>query len=386
MNQKLNILFLSTYPPRACGIATFTQDLVGELVKTGAVNAGIVAINDAEYSYPPEVRFTLDQQEPDSYRAAAEKINRSGADLLVVEHEYGIYGGKYGKYLLNLTENLKLPFVVTLHTVLPEPEPGQKEIIGKLAEKCRRIITMASNTVPILEKTYGVSPEKIEVIPHGVPNFPVRERSLLKKQAGLDGRFIVSTFGLISPGKGLEYGIEAVAQVVKRHPEILYLILGQTHPVIKREYGEKYREKLEQAVENYGVRRNIQFVNRYLSKKEIIQYLQLSDVYMTPYLAKDQAVSGTLAYAAGYGKVIVSTPYLYAKEMLAEGRGLLADFRSASSLAQCITSVMEHPEKQAEMEQKTLALGKDMMWSHVAHRYAELFEKILEESRKGTKS
>ena len=372
--KKLKILFLSTYPPRACGIATFTQDLICELEKTGRVDASVAALSDSEYAYPPKVKLTIEQQNENAYAEAAEKINSSGFDLLMVEHEYGIFGGKWGKFLLNLTGRLKIPYFVTLHTVLPNPNSEQREVMGNLSAGCRKMITMAGNTVEILKDVYGIDQSKIEVVHHGVPEYPTAERDTLKKELGLTGRFIVSTFGLIGPGKGLEYGIEAIARVAKKHSEILYLILGQTHPVIKRRDGEKYREKLERTVKNFGLEEKVLFVNRYLKIEEIIRYLQLSDVYMTPYLGKDQAVSGTLAYAAGYGRVIVSTPYLYAQEMLSGGRGLLAGFRSPAELADRIEEVMNHPEQQEEMEKRTLELGKTMYWGQVALNYLRIFQ------------
>ncbi|MVB11532.1 D-inositol-3-phosphate glycosyltransferase [Caprobacter fermentans] len=380
-DKKIKILFLSTYPPRACGIATFTQDLICELEKTGQVDTSVAAVSDSEYSYPPRVKFTIEQQNEEAYAEAAEKINSSGFDLLMVEHEYGIFGGKWGKFLLNLTSRLKIPYFVTLHTVLPNPAESQKEIMSTLAAKSRKIITMASNTVDILQNTYGIERTKIEVVHHGVPEYPSTERDTLKKELGLTGRFIVSTFGLISPGKGLEYGIEAIARVAKKHPDILYFILGQTHPVVKRKDGEKYREKLERTVKNFGLEEKVRFVNRYLKIEEIIRYLQLSDVYMTPYLGKDQAVSGTLAYAAGYGRVIISTPYLYAEEMLKDGRGLLADFRSPATLAERIEEVMTHPEQQEEMERRTQELGKTMYWGEVSLHYLHLFQAELQRGK-----
>ena len=383
--KTINALFLSTFPPRACGIATFTQDLIRELEKTGRVSASVAAISDAEYSYPPRVCLTIEQQEQEAYAEAAEKINNSGFDLLMVEHEYGIFGGKWGKYLLELTQALKIPLFTTLHTVLPNPNEKQREILSSLASQSRKVITMAANTVEILRNVYGVDRDKIEVVHHGVPEYPAAERDTLKKELDLTGRFIVSTFGLISPGKGLEYGIEATARVAKKHPEILYLILGQTHPVVKRRDGEKYREKLERTVKSFGLEDKVVFVNRYLDIEEIIRYLQLSDVYMTPYLGKDQAVSGTLAYAVGYGRVIVSTPYLYAQEMLADGRGLLADFRSPASLAERIEEVMEHPEQQEEMERRTLELGKTMYWGKVAEHYLSVFEDELDSGKEAQK-
>lgn len=379
---SIKTIFLSTYPPRACGIATFTQDLVNELRAAGGITLGIAAISDAEYAYPPEVNYTLEQQERRCYTETAEKINGSGADLVMIEHEFGIFGGEWGRYVLDFANALKLPFLVTLHTVLPEPSAQQREIVSALAQKCEKIVTMAENTIEILKSIYLVDPSKIAVIPHGVPERPDVPRDTLKKEENLEGRFIVSTFGLLGPGKGLEYGIEAIARAARRHPSVLYLILGQTHPVIKRNEGEKYREKLEEMVKRLRIEQNVRFVNRYLTKDEIIRYLQLSDLYMTPYLGKEQAVSGTLAYAVGYGRVIVSTPYIYAREMLADGRGLLADFRSAESLAERIGEMMENPEKKAEMEQKTRAFGRDMMWSRVAEKYRGLFSEAVESGRK----
>lgn len=372
----MNVLFLSTYPPRACGIATFTQDLVRALNATGKIKTGIVAISDGNYDYPPEVRFSLNQQDANDYPAVAERINSSGADQLMIEHEFGIYGGKSGAYLLKLTPFLRIPYSVTLHTVLPKPTRKQKEIISSLAKGCRKMVTMSAFSVKILQDVYGVPKEKIAVANHGVPELPLGSRDALKKGGSLTGRFVVSTFGLLSPGKGLEYGIGAIALAAKKRPEIIYLILGQTHPVIKARFGEKYREKLIKTAGDLGISENVRFVNRYLTKEEIIRYLSLSDVYMTPYLGKDQAVSGTLAYAVGYGKVIVSTPYPYAQEMLADGRGLLAKFCSSVSLSKCILKVMDHPELQAEMERKTLAFGKNMMWSQVAERYLSIFRDV----------
>jgi glycosyltransferase involved in cell wall biosynthesis len=368
-----NTLFLSTYPPRACGIATFTQDLIHALETECGCTPGVVAINDGEYEYPPEVQMKLDQYDPNSYLEIAQQINTSGAELLMIEHEFGIYGGRCGEYLLKLTKLLEIPYLLTLHTVLPKPKKLQHTILTKLAEGSRKIITMSNSSVEILKDVYGMDPEKIAVIPHGVPEIAVEDREQLKKEIGVDGRFVVSTFGLLSPGKGLEYGIGAVARVAKKHPEILYLILGQTHPVIKEKYGEQYREKLEAQVADLGIQDNVRFVNRYLTKEEIVLYLDVSDAYMTPYLGKDQAVSGTLAYAAGYGRVIISTPYPYAKEMLADGRGLLAKFRSTVSLEKCILQIMRDPKLKEKMERNTLKLGQNMMWSKVAEDYRSVF-------------
>lgn len=374
-----NVAFLSTYPPRQCGLATFTQDLVRELDKVGLLNKSrVVAVSDGPYSYSERVMMELQQHDRKSYASTADAINRADLDLLVIEHEYGIFGGESGEYILDLADRLEIPFIVTLHTVLPEPNPKQRDILTHLGRKSARVVTMANNTRPILEHVYSIDPSKVEVIHHGVPAKTAEPREKLKEKHGLSGRSVVSTFGLLSPGKGLEYGIEAIAKVAKTHQDIIYLILGETHPNIKKQSGEAYRKKLMKLVESYGIEAHVRFVDKYLTKDEIIDYLQMSDIYMTPYLGKDQAVSGTLAYAVGYGRVIVSTPYSYAREMLRGGIGLLAGFRNADSLAEQIRYVLDHPEAKKEMEQKTLGLGRTMMWPNVARRYAGLFIDTLE--------
>ena len=378
--MSVNIAFLSTYPPRECGLATFTQDLIVNLDNNCRLNkTSVIAVSDKNYCYDKKVFFELKQQDRKSYIETAKRINNSDIDLLVIEHEYGIFGGECGEYLLDFIASLKTPFITTVHTVLINPSAKQKEILQILAQKSQQVVTMAKSTIPLLNKIYGISLEKIMFIPHGVPCCKTMSRKQLKVQHKLQGRTVISTFGLLSPNKGLEYGIEAVAQVVKKHPEVLYLILGQTHPGIKRESGESYREQLEAMVKSYGLSNNIQFVNKYLTQQEIIEYLQLSDIYMTPYLNKEQAVSGTLAYAIGYGRIVVSTPYTYAKQMLANGRGLLAEFQDSKSLAKCLNFLIENPKVRTEMEKRTIQFGKQMMWDQVADLYAKLFDRIIKQ-------
>lgn len=381
-NRLRSVAFLSTYPSRECGLATFTQDLVRELDKVEFFGKPkVIAVSNNNYDYSDRVIMELWQHDRDSYINTAKAINNSEIELLVIEHEYGIFGGEAGEYILDLVDNLQIPFVTTLHTVLPEPEHKQKEILKHLGQKSARVITMAKNTIPVLERVYEIEPSKVEVIHHGVPFRITETRENLKKKHGLSGRNVVSTFGLLSPGKGLEYGIEAIGKVAKEHKDIVYLILGQTHPCVKKESGEEYRDKLMEMVDSLGIREHVWFVDKYLSKDEIIKYLQLSDIYMTPYLGKDQAVSGTLAYAVGYGRVIVSTPYSYAKEMLSEGRGLLADFKDADSLARQIQFVLNNPEEKREMERRTLTVGRTMMWGNVANQYTKLFIDTLEKAK-----
>ncbi len=383
-NRIPTVGFLSTYPPRECGIATFTQDLVKEMKRQKFLKPEIFAVSDKNYNYGGDVVTELPQQDRKSYAEVAESINCSGIQALMVEHEYGIYGGDCGEYLLDLLDRVKKPVVATLHTVLPSPGEKQKKILQALCKKCLKVVTMASNTREILHRVYGVPYGKVEVIPHGVPEFDLPPREKLKKEARLEGRTVVSTFGLISSGKGLEYGIEAIAKATGKHPDILYFILGQTHPTVKKQFGEAYRKSLEKLVDDRNLRQNVRFVNKYLTKEELVRYLKLSDFYMTPYLGKDQAVSGTLAYAVGCGRTVVSTPYLYAQEMLADGRGMLAKFRDADSLSACISYLIEHPEEKAAMEQRVLQLGREMSWKRVAERYAAtLSDVICDSSGKG---
>jgi len=373
-----NIAFLSTYPPRECGLATFTQDLVTAIDSIGIIDTNVIAINNIVNSaYDSKVIAEIGQHEQNDYLKLAKKLNASDIDLLVIEHEYGIFGGEYGNYILDLINNIEIPVVTTLHTVLPEPDLKQRLIVNTLGKKSAKIVTMAKNTKQILQSVYGVDPQKIEVIHHGVPKKLIQSREALKKKYGYENKQIISTFGLIGPGKGIEHGIEAISKVVKENKDVLYLILGQTHPALKEE-GQAYRNKLEELVEKLNLGQNVNFINKYLSKDEIIQYLQLSDMYMTPYLGKDQAVSGTMAYAVGYGRAIVSTPYLYAKEMLSDGRGLLAEFNNPESLADRIKYILQNPDKKAEMERETMKLGSTMYWDKVAQCYIDVFSSIIE--------
>jgi len=328
------------------------------------------------YDYDSKVISEIEQNEQEDYLKTAKELNESDIDLLVIEHEFGIFGGKQGEYILDLVNNLEIPIVTTFHTILSEPNSKQRLIVNTLGEKSAKVVTMAKNTKNLLQTVYGIDPSKIEVIHHGVPKRLIQSRESLKKKYRYEDKQIISTFGLIGPGKGIELGIEAISKVVKDNEDVLYLILGQTHPALK-EKGTEYRKKLEDLVEKLNLKRNVKFINKYLSKDEIIQYLQLSDIYMTPYAGKEQAVSGTLAYAVGYGKVVVSTPYLYAKEMLADGRGMISEFNNSDSLAENIKYIIENPVKKAIMERETIKIGRTMYWDKIAQRYIGVFINTL---------
>ena len=386
MKNDYVVGFLSTYPPKACGIATFTQDLVRTIEKCFTnISPVVISVGAEELVYSSRVILGIQQKQKSSYKKAAQILNYSSVDIVVLEHEYGIFGGAHGEYILNFINELKLPLITTLHTVLPNPLPEQKYILQELGQKSEKIITMAYVTKKILADIYHIPEDKIEVVPHGV-SLQIQDKSKekLKEMIGYKGRQIISTFGLLSQGKGLEYGIEAVAKLANRYPDILYLILGQTHPCVKERDGESYREKIQKLVCQLDIQDNVKFVNRYLSKKEIGQYLFLSDIYMTPYTDSDQAVSGTLAYAAGYGKLIISTPYLYAQEILANERGLFVKFSDADSLAEKIEDILLDPDRKKLMEKKMAAFGQHMLWDNVAKAYVEIFQKMKVRSEKSS--
>ena len=371
-NTGKKIVFVSTYPPTECGLATFTEDLVNALDENASVRTSVIAVTKDEKYADPRVKYTIQKEERAAYGRAALWAN-SQADLLIIEHEYGIFGGDCGDYILDLAKELQIPFIVTTHTVLLHPTAQQQAVLRELGRMSAKVVTMAKSSAPILAETYGIPAEKIVYIPHGVPSMKLESREQLKTfYPDLKNKQIISSFGLISPAKGLEYGIEALAKVVPDYKNVLYLILGKTHPNVKKRMGESYRQSLMDLAEKLGVKEHVRFIDKYLTKQEVITYLQLSDMYMTPYLSAEQAVSGTLAYAAGYGRVIISTPYRYAQEMLGDGRGLLAGFRDADSLAACIRTVLSDPSRKEAMEEKTLAVGRTMMWENVADRYVEL--------------
>jgi len=376
-NGTMNIGFLSTYPPRECGLATFTEDLINEIDKIGKVRSSVIAVSNGEVYDDPRVEYKISQHKHAEYFRTALWINNH-LDLLVIEHEYGIFGGECGEYILDLAKNLKIPFIITTHTVLQDPSPKQRSVLKTLGRLSTGVVTMAENSIPILAKVYDIETDKVTVIPHGVPFLPVKPREQLKIDHNLTGRHVISSFGLLSPAKGLEYGIKAVAQVVPEFNNVVYLILGKTHPSVKQAKGERYRQTLMDLAESLGVQDNVRFIDKYLTKEEVMTYLNMSDIYMTPYLSKEQAVSGTLAYAVGSGRVIVSTPYRYAQEMLGGGRGMLAEFSDAESLASCISYILKNPLHKNEMETKTLMLGQTMAWANVAVRYTQLFIGVAE--------
>jgi predicted GH43/DUF377 family glycosyl hydrolase/glycosyltransferase involved in cell wall biosynthesis len=390
----MRIAFTSTYPPRRCGIATFTSDLMAA-VRTAdpATRSRVAAIDEKGVvrAYGSEVRWRIRQGSVDSYVATARAINESNADVVCVQHEFGLYGlwkgggfvgetwieGTYEDHLTPFLEVLRKPSLVTMHTVLPEPTPSIKDTVRSIAEAAHGLTVMAETAVDILRDVYGISNPPI-VIPHGMPHIEPKGRRRLKAKMGLDGRQIISTFGLVGPGKGLEYMVEAMPMVVDKHPDALYLIAGQTHPELLRQHGEEYRNRLIEVVDGLGISDNVAFVNQYLEQKDIIEYLLASDIYVTPYLDPNQITSGTLSYALGAGKAVVSTPYLHAKEALADQRGIVVDFRSAEGLAGAINDILGDPELKARLERNAYRYANEATWPKTGARFLQVMDELIE--------
>ncbi len=374
------MLFLSSFPPRECGIATFTKDVVDSYDRRYLGASEVIAIEEPgapPRDYPPNVIAHLIQDDRSSYRRIADFVNTHPCDALNVQHEYGLFGGEEGEWIVDLITLVKKPVVVSLHTVLPKPTPTHLRVARAICASASAIVVLSATGRDILVERYGVDASKINVVHHGVPDVAFRETDMPKGSFGLQDRMVISTFGLINRGKGLEYAIEGMRAIVARHPETLYLILGQTHPVVRRYEGEVYRESLEALIAQYGLANNVRLIDRYLDFDELVQYLQATDIYLTPYLNPVQIASGTLAYAVGCGKAVVSTPYLYAEELLAHGRGFLVNFRDADSIARTVTALLDDPALRSSTERRAYRFGRQMTWGNVAGEYGKLFSSLL---------
>lgn len=370
------MIFLGSYPPRECGIATFTKDVVDSFCSLYKTNAAVIAIDDlqnASRMYPEEVIDQLHQSDRESYVNIARRINDHPAEILNIQHEYGLFGGKSGEWVLDILRAVHKPIVISLHTVLPEPDAFHLSLTQQICDAVSSVVVLSETGKKLLVSVYGVPGDKISVINHGVPDVPFQPTDTAKAGFGVANRSVISTFGLISRGKGLEYAVEAMRTIVDKHPEALYLILGQTHPGVRRYEGESYRESLQEMIAKYQLEHHVTLVDRYLEFNELVRYLSATDIYLTPYLNPEQIVSGTLAYAVGSGKAIVSTPYLYAQELLAQGRGFLTGFRDASGIADTINSLLDDPGLRRATERRAYRYGRRMTWSHVAGEYGELF-------------
>jgi glycosyltransferase involved in cell wall biosynthesis len=372
-------LFLGSYPPRECGIATFTKDVVDAYDRAFSFSSPVIVIDEpgAEVRrYPSEVVARIREQSRESYATAAELVNVYPADLINIQHEYGLFGGERGEWLVDFMQAIDKPTVLTMHTVLPDPDEIYLRVTRALCEQASKVVVLSETGRGLLEQVYGIDPDRLLVIHHGVPDVPFQDTTPAKASFGIGQRTVISTFGLISRGKGLEYAIEAMRDVVKRHPETLYLILGETHPVVRRQEGESYRESLHAMVRQYGLNYNVQLIDKYLDFDEVVSYLAATDIYLTPYLNPAQIVSGTLAYAVGCGKAIVSTPYLYAQELLAHNRGFLCEFRDAASIASRLNMLLDDPALRRATERRAYRFGRQMTWPNVAAQYGRLFGEL----------
>lgn len=380
-----NIVVVGNYPPRQCGIATFTADLVESIsAELRDASCWAVVINDAleGYQYPSKVCFEIAQKDLSDYRLAADFLNINQVDVVSVQHEFGIFGGQYGRHLLELMRNLRMPLVTTLHTVLAVPDQGQKATIQEIARLSDRVVVMSQRAVELLQEVYGVPASKIVMIHHGIPDVPFVDPNFYKDQFGLEGKQVILTFGLLSPGKGIEYMIDALPRIVAHHPEVIYVVLGATHPHIRRLEGESYRLSLHRRAREKGVENHLVFHNRFVSLQELCEFLGATDIYVTPYLNQEQIVSGTLAYALGCGKATISTPYWYAREMLSDGRGRLVAFQDPDALADQVLDLLQNEPERHAMRKKAYTFCRDMVWKEVARRYLEVFSEAREERQR----
>lgn len=380
------VAFLGSYPPRECGIGTFTYDLVNayDAIDPSRLST-VVAVNDFGqmydydlHDYQGRVRVQIDSDDLDTYVQAADQVNRSRVQVVNLQHEYGLFGGEDGEYILEFMRRLEKPVVVTMHTVIPEPAGNFKEVTQQMLDEASAVVVLANAAVPLILDNYQLPPERLHVIPHGIPNFTRKEaiRRRTKKLLGFGERPLLSTFGLIGPSKAIEYVIEALPAIVDRHPEVLYLVIGETHPHIRKREGESYRNRLTELARSLGVQRHVRFNNRFLSNSELIRYLAATDVYIMAYLNKDQIVSGTLAYAVGCGKAVVATPFAYAREMLADGRGIIVPFKDSEAIAVAVNALLGDRKKLLQMEERAHKFSRPMTWPNVARMYMELFRYV----------
>jgi glycosyltransferase involved in cell wall biosynthesis len=380
------VAFMGSYPPRECGIGTFTYDLVNAYDSIDPSRlSSVIALNDYGqmydydlHDYQGRVRWQIDAEDPESYAQVADEINQSRVQVVCIQHEYGILGGEDGEYVLDFMRRLERPIILTLHTVPGNPQGHFKEVTQKMLDEASAVVVLAQAAVPLVLNIYDISPDRIHMIPHGIPNFTRKEaiRRRTKKLLGLGERPLLSTFGLIGPSKAIEYVVQALPAIVERHANVLYLVIGETHPHIRQREGEAYRNSLVELAKELGVSRHVRFNNRFLSNTELIRYLAATDVYVMAYLGKEQIVSGTLAYAVGCGKAVVATPFVYAEEMLAKGRGIIVPFRDSAAISTAVNSLLGDRRKLLQVEERAYRFSRPMVWSNVARMYLELFRYV----------
>jgi glycosyltransferase involved in cell wall biosynthesis len=368
--------FVGNYLPRQCGIATFTTDLCESMAaEYPLADFIVVGMNDERegYDYPARVRFEVAQEDPQSYKHAAEFLNLQNLDLVCIQHEFGIYGGKAGSHILSLMRNLRVPIVTTLHTVLTDPNPDQRLVMEEIIHLSNRLVVMSRRAVEFLEELYNVAPDKIDLIPHGIPDVPFVEPDLYKGKFNLQGKKLLLTFGLLSANKGIEYVLQAMPAILEQHPNTVFMALGATHPHVKQKEGESYRGSLKKLARDLRIEDSVIFEDRFVSHAELLDYIGAADIYITPYLSPVQIVSGTLAYTIGAGKQVISTPYWYAEELLADGRGLLVPFRDSQAIAAKVLELLNNEAEGNALRRRAYIHGRNMIWSKVAENYMDSF-------------
>jgi len=372
------IAFVGDYLPRKCGIATFTSDMYASVAaRFPDAECSVVPVNDRPegYDYPPEVRFEIDEQDLESYLRAADFLNFANTDVVCLQHEYGIYGGTAGSHILGLVRDLRMPVVTTFHTVLREPNDDQRRVLRELADLSARVVVMTERAKSFLQDIYTVPDSKIDLIAHGIPDTPFVDPNPYKDQFGVQGRLVALTFGLLSPNKGIEHMLRAMPEILKSFPNFAYIVLGATHPALVRDQGERYRLSLERLARDLGIKKNVIFYNRFVELKELTEFIRAADVYVTPYLNVAQITSGTLAYAFGCGKAVVSTPYWHAEELLADGRGVIVPFADSGALAREVGGLLRDEPRRATICEEAYRLGREMIWEQSADRYMESFQR-----------
>ena len=376
------IAFIGNYLPRQCGIATFTTDLCTAMgVEYGAGRMFAIPVNDPEssYEYPEAVRLELEQEDCSSYRRAADFLNFNGNDLVCLQHEYGIFGGPAGEHILTLLRRLKMPLVTTLHTVLREPNGKQRAVLEEIAQLSDRLIVMSDHAANLLQEVYEIPQGKIDIIPHGVPDLPFMDPNYFKDQFGTEGKSVLLTFGLLSPNKGVENVIDALPKILARHPELVYIVSGATHPHIRRRDGERYRDSLTALADKLGVASHVIFHNRFVSNEELIEHVGAADIYITPYRQEAQVVSGTLAIAIGAGKAIISTPYWHARELLADGRGVVVPFDDPAAIAKAVIALLDNDAGRHAMRKRAYLHSRATTWPKTARAYMASFQRARAE-------
>ncbi len=377
MKNIKKVAFIGNYLPRQCGIATFTTDLCESFAAMNpSVQCFAIPITDIEegYQYPERVRFEIKEQDIDTYKAAADFLNLNDIDIVCLQHEYGIFGGKAGGYVLSLLRNQKMPLITTLHTILKNPNIQQRRVMDELLAISDYVVVMSQKGAEILRSIYKTPQDKVRLIPHGIPDVPFIDPSFYKDKYGVEGKIVLLTFGLLAPNKGIEVVLRSLPDVIKRHPNVVYLVAGVTHPNLLRHEGEKYRLSLQRLADELNVKGHVIFHNKFVSIEELKELIALADIYITPYLEETQITSGTLAYSFGAGNAVISTPFWHAQELLADGMGILVPFGDSDSIAQAITRLIRNEVERHSMRKNAYLLGREMTWNKVAQQYGNLFE------------